>query len=84
MCVDAKVNTCTESTCVCFSLKQNDVQSARTKSTHEGVNQHSTVVTKTQQQRPESPTVTLTWHVSKCRGCTSGGVYVPCIYSHAR
>ena len=24
-------------------------------------------VTQTQQQRPESPTVTLTWHVSKCK-----------------
>ena len=21
---------------------------------------------------------------SKCTGCTSGGVYVPCIYTHAR
>ena len=83
MCVDAKVNTCAESKCV-FQSEKNDAHSTRTKSTHKGVNQHSTVVTKTQQQGPESPTVTLTWHVSKCRGCTSGGVYEPCIYSHAR
>ena len=60
-------------------------------------------VTQVQQQRPELPTVTLTWHacrykvhnstwgtfsVGVCilynRGCTSGGVYVPCIYTHAR
>ena len=56
-----------------------------------------------QQQRPESPTVTLSWHacintryVNCTRGtffigikwglwvCTSGGVYVPCIYTYAR
>ena len=34
-------------------------------STHKGVNQRSKDVTQTQQQRPESPTVTLTWHASK-------------------
>ena len=42
--------------------------------------------------------ITLTWHACKykvhklhqmdilryIRGCTSGGVYVPCIYMHAR
>ena len=32
---------------------------------HKGVNQRSIDVTKTQQQRHESPTVTLTWHASK-------------------
>ena len=34
-------------------------------STHKGVNQRSKDATQTQQQRPESPTVTLTWHASK-------------------
>ena len=33
-------------------------------STHKGVNRRSEDVTQTQ-QRPESPTVTLTWHASK-------------------
>ena len=36
-------------------------------STDKGVNQCSKDVTQTQQQRPESPTVTLTWHASKCK-----------------
>ena len=34
-------------------------------STHKGVNQCSKYVTQVQQQRPESPTVTLTWHACK-------------------
>ena len=34
-------------------------------STHKGVNQRSKYVTQVQQQRPESPTVTLTWHACK-------------------
>ena len=33
---------------------------------HKGVNQHSKYVTQTQ-QRPESPTVTVTWHECKYR-----------------
>ena len=36
-----------------------------TESTHKGVNQHPKDVIQTQQQRPESPTVTLTWNASK-------------------
>ena len=32
---------------------------------HKGVNQRSKDVTQTRQQRPESPTVTLTWRASK-------------------
>ena len=43
-----------------FKNRFND--SSRYESTHKGVNQHSKDVTQTQQQRPESPTVTLTWH----------------------
>ena len=35
------------------------------KSTNRGVNQCSKYVTRVQQQRPESPTVTLTWHACK-------------------
>ena len=34
-------------------------------STHKGVNLHSKDVTQAQQQRPQYPTVTLTWHASK-------------------
>ena len=37
------------------------VESQQTK----GVNQRTKDVTSTQKQRPESPTVTLTWHASK-------------------
>ena len=44
------------------NLKQSEAQSARAESTHKGVNQHSKYVTQAQQQRPESPSVTLTWH----------------------
>ena len=35
------------------------------KSTHKGVNQRSKYETQVRQQRPESPTVTLTWHACK-------------------
>ena len=35
------------------------------KSTHKGVNSRCKYVTQVQQQRPESPTVTLTWHACK-------------------
>ena len=47
------------------NLKQNEAQSARAQSTHKGVNQRSKYITQVQQQRPESPTVTLTWHACK-------------------
>ena len=43
-----------------FNLKQNEAQSARADSTHKGVNQRSK---QTLQQKPESPTVTVTWQV---------------------
>ena len=46
-------------------LKHNEAQSARAESTHKGVNYCSKYVTQVQQQRPESPTVTLTWHTCK-------------------
>ena len=39
-------------------LKQSEVQSACAESTRKGVNQRWKGVTQTQQQRPESPTVT--------------------------
>ena len=48
-----------------MNLKQNEAQSARAESTHKGVNQRSKDVTQTQQQRPESPMVTVTWHACK-------------------
>ena len=50
---------------VTTNLKQNEAQSARTESTNKGVNQRSKCVTRVQQQRPESPTITLTWHAWK-------------------
>ena len=53
------------------NLKQNEAQSARAESKHKGVNQRSKYVTQVRQQRPEDV-------------CTSGGVYVPCIHTHAR
>ena len=40
--------------------RKNKVESIR-----KGVNQRSKDVTQTQQQRPESPAVTLTWHAGK-------------------
>ena len=51
---------------ICFThnLKQSAAQGASAESTHKGVNQRSKDVTQTQQQRPELPTVTLTWHAS--------------------
>ena len=48
-----------------MNLKQDEAQSARAESTDKGVNQRSKYVTQAQQQRPESPTVTLTWHACK-------------------
>ena len=49
-------------------------------SEHKGVTQLSKHITHAQQQRPESLTVTLTCYACKYTVCTSGGVYVPCIY----
>ena len=43
-------------------LKQNEAQSASAESTHKGVKWRWIYVTQVQQQRPETPTVTLTWH----------------------
>ena len=57
--------------CVCElllcikNLKQNEAQSARAESTHKGVNQHLKYATQVQQQRRESPAVTLTWRACK-------------------
>ena len=48
-----------------FNLKLNEANSARAESTHKGVNLRSKSVTQVQQQRPDSPTVTLTWHACK-------------------
>ena len=44
------------------NLKQNEAHSARAESAHKGVNQRWKYVTQVQKRRPESPTVTLTWH----------------------
>ena len=62
--------------------------SARAESTHKGVNKRSKVVTQAQQQRHELPTGTLSWHACKnttyVNSTRGTGVYVPCIYAHAR
>ena len=50
---------------VCYNLKQNEAQSARTDSVHKGVNQRSKDVTQTQQERSESPVIALTWHANE-------------------
>ena len=42
-----------------------EVMSARAGSTHKGGNERSKYVTQVQQQRPESPTVTLTRYACK-------------------
>ena len=42
-------------------LKQNEAQSTCAESTNKGFNSRVKYMTRTQ-QRPESPTVTLTWH----------------------
>ena len=48
-----------------FLLKGRNTVHTQTRSTHKGINQHLKLkyLTQIQQQRPESPTVTLTWHV---------------------
>ena len=46
-------------------LKQNEAHSARAQSTHKGVKQRSKDATQRQQQRPQSLTVTFTWHAGK-------------------
>ena len=47
------------------NLKENKAQSTCAESTNKEINYHLKDVTQTQQQRPESPKVTLTWHASK-------------------
>ena len=45
------------------------LNSKTAQSTHKGVNWRSKDVTQIQQQRPESPTITLTWHACKYKVC---------------
>ena len=47
------------------NLKQNKAQSTPAESTDRGVNYRSKFVTQVRQQKPGSPTVTLTWHACK-------------------
>ena len=49
-------------------------------STHKGVNLRSKYVTQGQQQRPESPTVTLTWHACKYKVHTFQQRYIFILY----
>ena len=64
--LDLKVDSKAESQV--NSLKQNEAHNACAESAHKGVNKWSKEATQTQ-QRPESPTVTLTWHASKYKIC---------------
>ena len=43
------------------------LNSKTAQSTHKGVNWRSKDVTQIQQQRPESPTITITWHACKSK-----------------
>ena len=61
------------------NLKQNQAQNARTETTLKEVNQRSKDVTQTQQQRPELPTVTLTWHASKHKVHKLHQKYILCV-----
>ena len=45
--------------------RQNETQGACAESPNKGVNPRLKDIKHTQQRRPESPTVTLTWHASK-------------------
>ena len=54
------------------NLKQNEAQSACAESTNKGLKD----VMQTQQQRPNLPTVVLTWHASKYISSTRGASYV--------
>ena len=49
-------------------------------STNKGVNLRSKYVTYVQQQRPESPTVTLTWHACKYKVHTFQQRYIFILY----
>ena len=60
------------------NLKQNEAQSARAESTNKGVNLLSKYVTPVQQQRPESPTVTLSWHACKYKVHKLHLMYILC------
>ena len=48
--------------------------------THKGGNQRSKDVTQVQQQRPESPTATLTWHASKYKAHKLHQWYILCVW----
>ena len=47
------------------NLKQNEAWSTPAESPHKGLNQRLEDVTQAQQQRPELPSVILTWHACK-------------------
>ena len=48
-----------------FEVEQHTLFSGWDESTNKGVNQSSKYITQVQQQRPQSPTVTLIWHSCK-------------------
>ena len=64
---------------IIHNLKQNEAQSFCTESTNKGVNLRSKDDTQTQQQRPESPTVTLIWLASKYKEHKLHQRYIPWI-----
>ena len=51
--------------CCCCNPRKCILSIAFLESTHKGGNQRSIYVTQVQQQRPESPKVTLTWNACK-------------------
>ena len=59
------------------SMKQNEAHGACAEPTQRGVKKRSRNVTQTQQQRPESPTVTLTRHASKYTVLKLRQCYIP-------
>ena len=84
----ALINVQTRNSTLLQNQHTGELISARAESTHKGVNKRSKVVTQAQQQRHESPTGTLSWHTCKnttyVNSTRGTGIYVPCIFTHAR
>ena len=64
--------------CSALNLEQSEAQSAWTESTCKRVNWPSKDITQTQQQRPQSQTVILTWHANKYKIYKLLQMYILC------
>jgi len=64
--------------CSALNPEQSEAQSAWTESTRKRVNWPSKDITQTQQQRPESHTVILTWHANKYKIYKLLQMYILC------